>query len=135
VPPHTFTLNAPATARVVAITPPEGSGKDSAGARPGGSSDKIMSAAAAACHTTTQTFEAALQKGDKSMLAICQETNPGMTADRLVTALIAPFKTELDAKVASGAMTPAEEADNLSRLRTKLTYMVTGQPGTKPGSK
>jgi hypothetical protein len=32
-------------------------------------------------------------------------------------------------------MTPAEEADNLSRLRMKLTQMVTGQPGTKPGSK
>jgi hypothetical protein len=58
-----------------------------------------------------------------------------MTADGLVTALMAPFQSDLDAKVASGAMTPAEEADNLSRLRMKLTQMVTGQPGTKPSSK
>ena len=135
VPPHTFTLNAPATARVVTITPPEGSGKGSAGQRPVGPPDKIISAAAAACHTTPQAFEAALQKGDKSMLAICQETTPGMTADRLVAALIAPFKSELDAKVASGTMTPAEEAANLSNLQTKLTHMVSDQPGMKPGTK
>jgi len=128
VPAHTFTLNAPATARVVTVTPPEGTSKGSA-------EDGLMKGIVAACDTTAQVFNAALQKGDKSILAICQQTNPGMTADSLVTALMAPFKSDLDAKVASGAMTPAEEADNLSRLRMKLTYMVTGQPGTKPGSK
>ena len=94
-----------------------------------------MSAAVAACNSTLSTFSAAVQAGDKSMLAICQETNPGMTVDRLVTALMAPLKTKLDAQVASGALTPAQESDELANVRIKLTRMVTSQPSTGSGSK
>jgi hypothetical protein len=123
VPPHTFTLNAPATARVVTLAPaavgPKGAGHDD-----------IITAMATACNTTAEALTAALQAGDKSMLAVCQETAPDMTVDRLVTALTAAFKSELDAQVASGAITPAQEASDLASLRAKLTRMVTGQPGT-----
>jgi hypothetical protein len=128
VPPHTFSLNAPATAHVVNQTPPQRATK-----RP--QDDQIVSTAAAACHTTPQAVAAALQAGDRSMLAVCQATNPGMTADRLVDALLVPVTSQLDAQVASGALTSAQEADELAGIRAKLTAMVTGQPGTKTGTK
>jgi hypothetical protein len=67
------------------------------------------------------------------MLAICQETAPGITAQQLVAALVASFKSSLDAQVASGTLTSAQEADQLAGLQTKLLPTVTGQPGTNPG--
>lgn len=130
VPPHTFTLNAPATARVVTESSPQEPSK-----RSGVDDSGVIASLATACKTTPGAVNAGLQAGDKSMLAICQETSPGMTADQLVTALMAPFKSALDAQVASGAITPAQEADDLVNLQTKLTRMVTGPPGTKPGIK
>jgi hypothetical protein len=123
VPQHTFSLNAPATAKVVREASSQGTSKSPA-------DDSIVKAAAAACNTTAQAFANAMQAGDKSMLAICQETSPSMTADRLVDALIAPFKATLDEQVASGAITASEEATDLANLRMKLTHMVPFQPGT-----
>ncbi|MBV9282694.1 MAG: hypothetical protein JOZ41_21665 [Chloroflexi bacterium] len=129
VPPQTFTLNAPATARVVTLPAP---------APKWGQPDDIMSTMATVCHTTSQALAAAARAGGKSMLAICQETNPGMTADQLVAAVMAPLKSSLDAQVASGAITAAQEAQDLANLRIKLTHMLTDTPdagtGTKPGS-
>jgi hypothetical protein len=128
VPAHTFSLNAPATAKVVHETSPQSTTKDPA-------DDDIVRTAATACHTTAQAFSSALQAGDRSMLSICQETAPGMTAQELVTALLVPLRSSLDAQVASGALTPAQEADELARAQGKLLPMVTTQPGTNPGGK
>ena len=127
-PPSTFTLNAPPTAHVITLAPPESTPKSSV-------PDRILSALAAACNTTPGAIMPAVQAGNKSMLAICQETAPGMTVDRLVAALMAPFKAELDANVAAGAVTPAQEADDLARLQMKLTHLVTDRPGAAPGAK
>jgi hypothetical protein len=129
VPPHAFTLTAPANARVVTPSPPAAPAKGS------GATDSVITAAAAACHTTIPAFNAAMQAGDKSMLAICQETAPSMTAQQLVTVLLVPFKASLDAQVASGALTPTQEADELARLQRKLLGMVTAQPGWTPAGK
>jgi hypothetical protein len=128
VPANTFSLDAPATAKVVREASPQGPSK-------GPADDSIVKTAAAACDTTAQAFANALQAGDKSMLAICQETDPTMTADRLVDALIASFKTTLDAQVASGAITASDEAAELANIRMKLTHMVSFQPGTATGPK
>ena len=76
-----------------------------------------------------------MQAGDKSMLAICQETAPSMTAQQLVTALLVPLKASLDAQVASGALTQTQEADELAGLQRKLLGMVTAQPGSTPAGK
>jgi hypothetical protein len=76
-----------------------------------------------------------MQAGDRSMLAICQETAPSMTASQLVTALLALFKSSLDAQVASGALTPSQEADELAGVQRKLQAMVTTQPGSAPPGK
>jgi hypothetical protein len=94
--------------------------------------DIIVETAAAACDTTTQAFAAALQAGDKSMLAICHETAPRMTAQQLVAALLVPVKASLDAQVASGALTRAQEADELAGVQRKLLMMVTAQLGSTP---
>jgi hypothetical protein len=128
VPAHTFTLNAPAGARVVTLAPSAGSSKHP-------SDDKMVQTAAAACGTTPDAMATALRAGDKSMLAICQVTAPTMTADALVNALMAPLKADLDAQVASGALTREAETSELANLRTKLTAMVTGQPGAGTGAK
>jgi hypothetical protein len=76
-----------------------------------------------------------MQAGDKSMLAICQETAPGMTAQQLVTALLVPLKASLDAQVASGALTRTQEADQLAGAQYKLQVMVTTQPSSTPAGK
>jgi hypothetical protein len=128
VPAHTFSLNAPTGAKVVREASPQGASK-----RP--ADDSIVKTAAAACNTTAQAFANALQAGDKSMLAICQETAPSMTAQQLVTALLEPFKATLDAQVASGALTRTQEADELAGLQRKLLGMVTAQPGSAPAGK
>jgi hypothetical protein len=126
VPPHAFTLNAPANAHVVTLSPAKGSGEG-----------LDITAAAAACHMTIPVFQAAMQAGDRSMLAICQETAPSMTDQQLVTALLVPFKASLDAQVASGALTRTQEADELARMQGKFLGLVAAQlqgPKSGPGS-
>jgi hypothetical protein len=127
VPAHTFTLNAPANATVVTLTAPAGAKRPA--------DDRVPQAAAAACGTTADAIANAQQAGDKSLLAICQETSPTMTADRLVTAILVPFKADLDAQVSAGTLTPQGEATALANLREKLTAMVTSTPGSGPAIK
>jgi hypothetical protein len=123
VPPQAFTLSAPANARV--ITPSADQAKKVG-------EDPIITAAAGACRTTIRAFQAALQAGDKSMLAICQETVPSMTAQQLVAALLVPLKTALDAQVAAGTLTQSQEADQLAGAQSKLLMTVTTPPGGTP---
>jgi hypothetical protein len=127
VPPHAFTLTAPANAHVVTLSPPAAPAKLKDGL--------VISAAAVACHTTIPAFQAAMQAGAKSMLAICQETAPSMTAQQLVTALLVPFRAPLDAQVASGTLTRTQEADELAGLQRNLLGLVTAPPRTNPYGK
>jgi hypothetical protein len=76
-----------------------------------------------------------MQLGDRSVLAICQETAPSMTAQQLVAALLVPFQSSLDAQVASGALTPSQEGDDLAGMQRKLLEMVTLEPGSAPAGK
>jgi hypothetical protein len=128
VPAGTFALNAPSTARVVTLSAPEGVSK-------GRGNDTIVKSLAAACSTTTQAIATAMQAGGRSMLAVCQTTAPGMTADSLVTALLVSFKANLDAQVASGVLTADHEVTDLANIRMKLSHMVANQPGSGSGSK
>jgi hypothetical protein len=89
----------------------------------------ITSAMITACNTTPQAFMAATQAGDRSVLTICQLTNPSMTADRLVAALTAPVKSALGARVSWGAITSAQETDDLVSLQKQLTHLVTASIG------
>lgn len=107
VPSGTFTLNAPATARVY---PP----------RPA----LDPNAFAAACHSSANVKD--LLKSGQSLLTACRATAPGMTAQSLLAALTAPAKTSLDAAVAAGVITPAQEAGSLTMLAVRLTPMING---------
>jgi hypothetical protein len=111
VPAHTFTLNAPVGARAEFRSGP------------------TLAAFATACHAAAVT-KSQFQSGKQTPLAICQATAPGMTADALATALIAPEQAQLDAVLAAGQITPAQVADSLALLRTQLVAWVTSPGGS-----
>ena len=74
VPATAFTLNAPADARVEA--PAQGTGLD------------LLSLMAGACHSTSQAVLDDMRAHlDSTGLAICHDTNPGITSEQLVAAL------------------------------------------------
>jgi hypothetical protein len=50
----------------------------------------------------------------------------GKTASGLVDAIVASVKTKLDAQVAAGKLTAAQEADFLGKLQTSVTAFVNG---------
>jgi hypothetical protein len=84
---------------------------------------------ASACHAPTAT-KGQLQSGHQTPLAICQTTAPGMTADALIAALIAPAQSQLDAAQAASQITPAQEADSLALLRAQLATWVASPAGS-----
>lgn len=53
-------------------------------------------------------------------------TSQGKTADGLVAAIVAPVKARLDAQVAAGKLTSAQEASFLATLTTNVTAFVDG---------
>jgi hypothetical protein len=111
VPVHTFTLNAPVGARAEFRGGP------------------TLATFAAACHAAAVT-KGQFQSGKQTPLAICQATSPGMTADALATALIAPERAQFDAALAAGQITPAQESDSLAVLHRQLSAWVTSLSGT-----
>jgi hypothetical protein len=123
VPAGTFRLNAPATARVVPPHPVPGSDAKILMDRP------TFTAFAAACGSPATEEEIFRLKhalaGGKSLLAACQRTAANVTAAGLVAALVAPNKVALDDAVATGQITPAQEAASLAALRAHLTSWVT----------
>jgi hypothetical protein len=113
VPPHTFTLNAPATARVVL---PDLAHPDAF--------KTLQTAFAATCHSSAN-IKQVLGSG-QSLLAACRVTAPGVTQADLVAALAAPDKAAL----AAGQITPAQETAGLAALHAQLTTLVTApMPG------
>ena len=77
----------------------------------------ITPALVSACKTTVQAFAGASLAGNESMLAMCQGTNPDMSADGLVAALMAPIQSALDASVASDAIAADQETTQLAAIR------------------
>jgi len=57
-------------------------------------------------------------------LAQIASTTPGKTADGLKAAVLATAKSRLDAAVASGAITGAQESTRLARLSTRLDVLL-----------
>jgi hypothetical protein len=102
VPAGTFMLNAPAGALVEPPTP----------------------ATDALPHRSPGFGKELLLQGE-SPLQICQASNPGMTADELVAALLGSTKAELDAGVAAGQITAAQEAAAMAGEKAELEQFVT----------
>jgi hypothetical protein len=116
--PHTFTLNAPTTARVVLANL----------AHPN-AFKTLQTAFAATCHSSANIKQ--LLGSGQSLLAACRATAPDVTASGLVAALAAPDKAALDAAVAAGQITPAQEAGSLAALQAQLTTLITAPPPSK----
>ena len=112
VPPHTFTLNAPATAQVAPLDL-----ADPAAFR------TLRTAFAATCHSSANIKQ--LLGSGQSLLVACQATAPGVTQAGLVAALAAPDKVALEAAEAAGQITPAQETASLAALQAQLTTLVT----------
>jgi hypothetical protein len=81
----------------------------------------LLAAASTYLGVDRATLLASLEAG-QSLAQIA--TAKGKTADGLVTALLAPSKLKLDAAVAAGRLTAAQETTMLSRLQTALTALV-----------
>jgi hypothetical protein len=121
VPPHTFTLDAPATAQL--HVPDLGDPT---------TFQRFQSAFAATCHGGADLNLKRLLVSGQTLLAACQATAPGVTQSDLVAALAAPTKASLDAAVATGQITPAQAATGLATWQGWLsTFVTTAQSATK----
>jgi hypothetical protein len=122
VPPGTFDLNAPPTARRLSPIVEVGDMP---------SVDHPALALVAICNAPPAELSAAMASGTRSPLDICRTTDPGMTRAALITALAAEERARLglDEGVAAGKLTPAQEAEQLAALHKKLTIWV-GRPLT-----
>jgi hypothetical protein len=121
VPPQTFTLNAPPTARVAPHEAVVAAAADLTAI------DHPALALVSICNIPPGVLKAAMASGDKSPLTLCRATAPGMTPAALVAAVAAEEKARLGLAegVAIGKITPAHEAAQLANLRTKLAMWVT----------
>jgi ribosomal protein L10 len=83
-----------------------------------------VNAAAGYLGVTPGQLRAELKSG--RTLAQIANATPGKSADGLVQALVAAAKARLDAAVAAGKITAAQESQALSRLTTLVTAVVDG---------
>lgn len=86
---------------------------------------------AATCHSAADVKDI-LKGGAQSLLAACQVSAPGVTADELVAALLAPDQPILAQAVADGQITAAQQASSLAALQTRLMAFVS-TPGGRQG--
>ncbi len=112
VPANTFTLNAPADARIVAPAPD-------------------LSAFSTVCHSSADAKQ--VLAGTQSLLAACRATAPAVSEDDLVAALISPYKTALDSAVADGQITQAQAAHSFAAQQQWLDSFVTAPGGSAQG--
>lgn len=114
VPSGTFTLNAPATARV--HLPDLG---DPAAFK------TLANAFAATCHSSGDVNLKMLLSSGQSLLAACQATTAGTSQADLVAGLSAPQKAAVDVAVAASQITQAQATDSLAALDAWLSTWIT----------
>jgi hypothetical protein len=84
----------------------------------------LLALPAAYLGVSTDVLKHELRSGQT--LAQIANATPGKSAQGLVDYLVAQAKAKLDAKVAAGRLTPAQENDWLAKLTSWLTAAVTG---------
>ena len=119
-----------AAVATLVVTPHPALGTILAGARGvrahgAGASSGLLATLTTACNTNATALKAAVAVGGKSLLQICQVTNPSATANGLVSALLDAIKTRLDRAVTAKHITTAQETATLTRVQTYLTALVT----------
>lgn len=85
----------------------------------------LLTTLTTACNTNATALKTAITTGGKSLLAICQTTNPSVTQVGLVSTLLATMKTKLDKAVTAQKITSAQESTMLTKAQTYLTVLVT----------
>jgi hypothetical protein len=95
------------------------------GAHKAGGLSGLLTTLTTACNTNATALKAAITTGGKSLLAICQATNPSVTQSGLVSTLLAALKTKLDKAVAAKTVTAAQESTMLAKAQAYLTTLVT----------
>lgn len=90
-----------------------------------GAASGLLSTLTIACNTNAATLKAAVAVGGKSLLQICQTTNPSATASGLVSALLNAMKSRLDKAVTAKKITTAQESATLTQVQAYLTTLVT----------
>jgi hypothetical protein len=95
------------------------------GAHKAGGLSGLVTTLTTACNTNATALKAAITTGGKSLLAICQATNPSVTQSGLVSTLLAALKTKLDQAVAAKTVTAAQESTMLTKAQAYLTTLVT----------
>jgi hypothetical protein len=84
----------------------------------------VFGAAAKALGMSTDDLRAALRDG-KSIADVAKDKN--VETSKVVDAMVAAAKTELDQAVKDGKLTQAQADEKLNDLRTRLTAMVNGE--------
>lgn len=84
----------------------------------------LLTTLVTACNTNATALNAAITTGGKTLLAICQATNPGVTQSGLVSTLLASIKAKLDKAVAAKTITSAQESTLLTKQQAYLTTLV-----------
>jgi hypothetical protein len=69
-------------------------------------------------------FKQALASG-RTPLAVCRESNPGVTQEVLVNALVAPFRQDLNRAVAEQQISPQQAEKGLQDAQAQMTQLVT----------
>jgi hypothetical protein len=86
--------------------------------------DSIVQAGLSYLGVDLKTLYTQLRSG--KTLADVANATPGKSASGLVDAIVAATKTKLDAQVAAGKLTAAQETSFLATLRTNVTTLVNG---------
>lgn len=117
--------------------------KDASSAPPDGGSAGpnvkaiVVTTLATACHTTLDALGAALQTGGKSVLAICEATDPGATVDSLTPTIISAATGQYDVAIQQGTATADQKRAALAILHDQivawLTTPITAQSNTIRG--
>lgn len=88
----------------------------------------LLQTAATYLNMSVSDLQSALKSG-KTLADEVTAAGGSATVSGLVTALIAPTKTQLDTQVTAGTITQAQETAILNRLTTQLTNFVNGTQG------
>lgn len=86
---------------------------------------QIVRDVAQTCNTTTTALTTALHKGDTSVLAACQATNPAATEAQLTTIIFAPIQSRLNKQVTSGKLTQTREQTMAATIQARIAKMLT----------
>ena len=123
VPAGTFELHVPANARTV-----QGPGASKSGDGSGPNPVDLPTDLASVCQTTPEAIKSVLgSTTNETLLQICQQTRPGISAAQLNTELLSLIKKELDAAVAAGSISRADADAEYAGLQQKLQQTASPQ--------